>query len=88
VETEVQGASELINKLQDTPEDLNWLVAETERFVQESAMYNATSKIIEIQTNAQLPPEKRNKKLPDVGAIPDIMRAALSISFDSYIGHD
>ncbi|MGZ7259798.1 hypothetical protein ACXWO8_09695, partial [Streptococcus pyogenes] len=80
VETEVQGASELINKLQDTPEDLNWLVAETERFVQESAMYNATSKIIEIQTNAQLPPEKRNKKLPDVGAIPDIMRAALSIS--------
>lgn len=87
-EVEVQGASELISKLQDTPEDLNWLVAETEKYVQDSAMYNATSKIIEIQTNAQLPPEKRDRKLPDVGAIPDIMRQALSISFDSYIGHD
>lgn len=87
-EVEVQGASELIDKLQDTPEDLNWLVAETEKYVQDSAMYNATSKIIEIQTNAQLPPEKRDRKLPDVGAIPDIMRQALSISFDSYIGHD
>lgn len=88
VEVDVQGATELINRLQDTPEDLNWLVAETEKYVQDTAMFNATSKIIEIQTNAQQPPEKRDKRLPDVGAIPDIMRQALSISFDSYIGHD
>lgn len=87
-EVEVQGAEQLINKLQDTPEDLNWLVAETEKYIQDKAMYNATSKIIEIQTNAQLPEGKRDKRMPDVGAIPDIMRQALSISFDSYIGHD
>ena len=87
-ESEAEGAQKLLDKLADTPEDLSWLVKETEKYVQSHAMYNATSKIIEIQTNAELPPEKRNKKLPDIGAIPDIMRQALSISFDSYIGHD
>ena len=87
-ETEHEGAKKLIDKLSDAPEDLNWLVKETEKYVQEKAMYNATSRIIEIQANAQLEPNKRDKRLPDMGAIPDIMREALSVSFDSYIGHD
>ncbi|QPB09005.1 DNA helicase [Klebsiella phage Metamorpho] len=87
-ETEHEGAKKLINKLSDAPEDLNWLVKETEKYVQEKAMFNATSRIIEIQTNAQLEPHQRDKRLPDIGAIPDIMREALSVSFDSYIGHD
>lgn len=87
-ETEYSGVKTLISKLVDSPEDHSWLVKETEKYVQQRAMFNATSKIIEIQTNAELPPEKRNKKMPDVGAIPDIMRQALSISFDSYVGHD
>ncbi len=87
-ETEHEGAKKLIDKLSDAPEDLNWLVKETEKYVQEKAMFNATSRIIEIQTNAQLEPHKRDKRLPDIGAIPDIMREALSVSFDSYIGHD
>ena len=87
-EAEYKGTSDLIEKLADTPEDHEWLVKETEKYVQQKAMYNATSKIIEIQSNAELPPEQRNKKMPDVGAIPDIMRQALSISFDSYVGHD
>lgn len=87
-EVEHESAGKLISKLADTPEDHEWLVKETEKYVQQKAMFNATSKIIEIQTNAELPPEKRNKKMPDVGAIPDIMRQALSVSFDSYVGHD
>ncbi|EHH5496310.1 replicative helicase [Escherichia coli] len=87
-EAEYKGTSDLIEKLADTPEDHEWLVKETEKYIQQKAMYNATSKIIEIQSNAELPPEQRNKKMPDVGAIPDIMRQALSISFDSYVGHD
>ena len=87
-EVEVQGAHELLTELKDTPEDQNWLVKETEKFVQKQAMFNATSRIIEIQTNADLPPGKRDKKLPDIGAIPDIMRDALAICFDSNLGHD
>lgn len=87
-DVELSGAKELLSKLVDAPEDLNWLTKETEKYVQEKAMYNATSRIIEIQTNAQLDVSQRDKRLPDVGAIPDIMRDALSVSFDSYIGHD
>lgn len=87
-ETEHASALKLISVLNDSPEDHGWLVKETEKYVQQKAMYNATSQIIEIQSNAELPKEKQNRKMPDVGAIPDIMRKALSISFDSYVGHD
>lgn len=87
-ETEHKGAKELLHSLQQAPEDMEWLVSETEKYVQKAAMYNATSKIIEIQTNADLPAHEQNKKLPGVGAIPDIMRDALSISFDAALGHD
>ncbi|QJT71756.1 DNA helicase [Shewanella phage Thanatos-1] len=84
----VEGAKELVNSLSTTPEDLAWLVNETESHYQKTAMFNATSRIIEIQTNADLPPEQQNKKMPSVGAIPDIMRDALSVCFDSNLGHD
>ncbi|QPI13812.1 DNA primase-helicase subunit [Serratia phage 4S] len=87
-ETELDGAKSLLKGLQNTPEDLDWLIDSTEKHVQEKAMYNATSRIIEIQSNAQLPPGKRDKKISDVGAIPEIMQQALAISFDSDIGHD
>lgn len=87
-EVELQGSKELLESLSDAPEDHSWLIKETEKYVQKTAMYNATSKIIEIQTNAELPPEKQDKKMPSVGAIPDIMKQALSVSFDSNIGHD
>ncbi|WEY10160.1 DNA primase/helicase [Escherichia phage LHE83] len=87
-EVEHQGAKELLSSLNAGPEDQEWLVKETEKYVQKAAMYNATSKIIEIQTNADLPVEQQNRKLPGIGAIPDIMRDALSICFDSELGHD
>lgn len=87
-EIEHDSAHKLISALNNSPEDHSWLVKETEKYVQQKAMYNATSQIIEIQSNAELPKEKQNRKMPDVGAIPDIMRKALSISFDSYVGHD
>lgn len=87
-EVELEGTKTLLNALVDSPEDHSWLVKETEKYVQKTAMYNATSRIIEIQTNADLPPGKRDNRMPDVGAIPDIMREALSVSFDSNVGHD
>lgn len=82
------GAKTLLDSLANTPEDLDWLVKETENYVKEKAMYNATSRIIEIQANAQLPREKQNKKIPSVGAIPEIMQQALTIAFDSDVGHE
>ncbi|AZV01074.1 DNA primase-helicase subunit [Escherichia phage vB_EcoM_005] len=69
-EVEHQGAKELLSSLNAGPEDQEWLVKETEKYVQKAAMYNATSKIIEIQTNADLPVEQQNRKLPGIGAIP------------------
>lgn len=87
-EVEYEGTKKLLGVLADTPEDQEWLVRETEKYVQKSAMFNATSRIIEIQSNAELPKDKRDKRIPDIGAIPDIMRDALSICFDSALGHD
>lgn len=87
-EVEVQGAKKLISSLNALPEDQDWLLKETEKYVQDKAMYNATSRIIEIQTNAGLPKDQRDKRMPDIGAIPDIMRDALSVCFDSKLGHD
>ncbi|CCI88614.1 DNA primase/helicase, phage-associated [Yersinia phage phiR1-RT] len=85
---ELQGASKLLAELKSTPEDQNWLIKESEKYIQQQAMYNATSRIIEIQTNAELPVGKQDKRMPDIGAIPDIMRDALSICFDAELGHD
>lgn len=81
---------DFVNQIDDNPppEDLNWLLDVTEDYIKNSALFNATSKAIEIQTNARLPKEQRDNKLPDVGIIPELMKDALSISFDSDIGHD
>lgn len=87
-ETQITDSRDLLKSLGEEKESKDWLVSETEKFVQQKAMYIATTKIIEIQANAELPPEKRNKHILDVGAIPDIMRDAVSISFDTYLGHD
>jgi hypothetical protein len=59
-EVELKGANDLLNSLSDQPESCDWLIPETEKYIQKVAMYNATSRIIQIQTNADLPPEQRN----------------------------
>ncbi|CAL1778055.1 DnaB-like replicative helicase [Tegunavirus sp. BRC001] len=86
-EVDFKGVSTLLGNLKTEPESVDWLVPETEKYVQRRAMYNATVKIVQIQTNADKPLNQRDKRLPDVGAIPDIMRDALSVCFDSSIGH-
>lgn len=87
-ESEMKGSLELLKSLPDEKESLDWLIPETEKYVQKVAMYNATSRIIQIQQNADLPLNQRKKGIPDVGAIPEIMRDALSVCFDSSIGHN
>lgn len=82
------GVKEVLARLSSKPEDHAWLIKETESYCKDQAMYNALSKAIEIQENAAKPFEERNKKLPDVGAIEDLMKEALAISFDGSVGHD
>lgn len=85
---EFDSARDLINGLETTPEDLAWLVGETEKYCRDKAIYNATSRAIEIQENAALPLDEQDKRIPDLGAIPEILQSAISISFDTTVGHD
>jgi archaellum biogenesis ATPase FlaH len=87
-QSDYEETKELIGSFVNAPEDFQWLVDSTEKFCQDKALYIATSKAIEIQSNASLPKEEQNLKLADVGAIPDILRDALAICFDTSVGHD
>lgn len=79
-------ALEGLHILQD--EDPTWLLDKTEEYVRNNAIFNATNEVIRIQDNAAKEPDKRDKRIPDVGVIPDLLRDAISISFDTNIGHD
>lgn len=85
---EFDRSKDLITGLETTPEDLEWLVKETEKFCRDKAIYNATSRAIEIQENAALPRDEQDKKMPDLGVIPDLLQSAISITFDTSVGHD
>lgn len=56
---------------------LDWLLEQTETFCKDKALYNA------IVGAASMIEEKEN-----VGQIPDLLKDALSVSFDNSIGHD
>ena len=60
--------------------DLNWLTEETERFCKDKAIYNAIMESIHIIDG--------KSKTQTENAIPNILSDALSVSFDTHIGHD
>ena len=62
------------------PQDLNWLVDETEKFCKDKAVFNAVLEGIQIIDG------KSKDKSPD--ALPDLLTEALQVSFDKRIGHD
>lgn len=73
--------SALVHELEEKPnENFDWLIDQTEKFCQDKAIYNAIMKSIQILDSDK---EKLGK-----GAIPQILSDALSVSFDSHIGHD
>ena len=80
-ETEFQSATDLINELkeEEKPND-EWLVAETEKFCQEKAIYNAVMNSIQII-------DGKDKRLTK-DSIPEILSDALGVSFDTHVGHD
>jgi replicative DNA helicase len=64
----------------DSDSKLDWLIDKSEKFCQEKAVYNAVLSSISIL-------EGKDKQ-QDKGAIPKILSDALSISFDTSVGHD
>ena len=80
-EDEFKSCGELITKLEaDLKTSVDWLCDQTEKFCQEKAVYNAIMDSIKIIDKKD---EKRG-----TGSIPEILTEALSVSFDTNIGHD
>jgi len=61
-------------------EQFKWLVDETEKWCKDKAIYNA------ILSGIHIIDGKSKDQTPD--AIPEILTEALSVSFDTHIGHD
>jgi hypothetical protein len=76
-----QSAQEMVKGLdKNNVEAQDWLMETTEKFCQEKAMYNAVRKAIEILDDP--------KDGVGPGALPQLFTDALSVAFDTNIGHD
>ena len=78
--TEVLKNAEEIHGKEDR-EELSWLLERSEKFCQDKALYNAITESIGIFDQT-----KNTSHTKD--AIPTILSDALSVSFDTHIGHD
>jgi replicative DNA helicase len=72
--------SDLITSLEESPSEFNWLVDTTEKWCRDRAIYLA------LMESIQLADGKDESKGRD--AIPTILSDALSVSFDTNVGHD
>tara|TARA_B100001057_G_scaffold449408_1_gene490541 strand:- start:4594 stop:5997 length:1404 start_codon:yes stop_codon:yes gene_type:complete len=79
-EEEYKQIVDLIATLNKEEIDLDWLVNTTEKFCKDRAVHNAVMDGIHILDG------KDKKHTPE--AIPEILRDALSVSFDRNVGHD
>ena len=80
-QSEYQTAQTKINQyVYDPTTNVDWLVKSTEKFCQDKELYNAIRKSIAIIDN-------QDSKI-DKGEIPKLLSDALSISFETSIGHD
>jgi len=61
-------------------QDEEWLIDKTEKFCQDKAIYNAILESIHIIEG--------KSKSKNTTALPDILSEALSVSFDTHVGHD
>lgn len=73
-------AKEKVNALVEQNHDEQWLVNQTEKFCKDRAIFNAISNSIKILD------DKSGQQNPNV--IPSLLEQALSVSFDTQIGHD
>ena len=79
-ETTLKEVSHLIEYLDETPVEYEWLLNTTEKWCRDRAIYLALLESIGIADG------NNEKKTPD--AIPSILSDALAVSFDNHVGHD
>ena len=73
------SAKNIIEKLEEPAEQMDWLLDQTEKFCQDKAIYNA------IMESIQVIDGKSDK---GKGSLPTILADALAVNFDPHIGHD
>ena len=81
-ESQAKQAATVIDELEQTAPQQesqhDYLIAETEKFCQERALYIALRRSVTMLDNPKENPH----------AIPDILKEALAVSFDTHVGHD
>jgi len=82
-EDEFKEATSLVEYIDNEKDDSDevWLLEQTENFCKDKAVYNAIMESIHIIDGKSSTTQTEN-------AIPDILSDALSVSFDTHIGHD
>ena len=75
----VKNSKELLKTLPNDETPLDWLIDETEKWCKDRAIYIAVMDSIEVL-------DKKSQR--STGEIPELLKDALSVSFDSNIGHD
>ena len=79
-EEDYQNSMKFLNGIEKTDVDNEWLVDAAEKFCKDKAVYHA------VLSGIQIIDGKDKNRTAD--AIPDILTQALSVSFDSSVGHD
>ena len=79
-EEEYKKVVAVIQTLESTDVDFDWLCDTTEQFCKDKAVYNAIVEGIQI-----IDGKDKNR---DVSAIPSILTDALAVGFDNAVGHD
>ena len=77
---EQRGLLKTIFEYEQEPQELQWLVEETEKFCKDKAEFNAVLEGIQIIDG------KSRDKTPD--ALPEMLTEALQVGFDTNVGHD
>lgn len=79
-EDEYKQIQNNIDKFNDVREDINWISEQSEQFCKDKAVFNAIMECVSII-------DGRNKNFTP-SAMPSLLTQALSVSFQSDIGHD
>ena len=79
-EEQFKSANVYLSELTPSKVNLDWLIDQTERWCKDKAIYNAILNGIHIIDG------KDKDQTPE--ALPEILTQALSVSFDTHIGHD
>ena len=80
---EIDNTKTIVDEIYAHPggEQEQWLLDETEKFCKDKALVNAIYESIQII-------DKSNKSNKSPNVIPDLLKEALSVSFDTKVGHD